>query len=72
MLGGNQVNGNVTDTECDRLSNSVISEMQVCFISTADKYLITNVDCLAYSQVCWQSYLIACLKSFKNKFQLGN
>lgn len=28
-VGGNQINGNITDTECDRLSNSVISEMQV-------------------------------------------
>lgn len=29
VLGGNQINGNITDNECDRLSNSVISEMQV-------------------------------------------
>lgn len=30
VLSGNQINGHITDTECDRLSNSVISEIQVC------------------------------------------
>lgn len=30
LLGGSQQqNGNVTDTDCDRLSNSAMSEMQV-------------------------------------------
>ncbi|XP_031637190.1 actin-binding LIM protein 3 isoform X4 [Contarinia nasturtii] len=33
LLGGNQLNGNITDTECDRLSNSVISEMQYRTVS---------------------------------------
>lgn len=29
VLGSNHINGNITDTECDRSSNSVLSEMQV-------------------------------------------
>lgn len=29
LLGGHPPNGNVTDTDCDHLSNSAISEMQV-------------------------------------------
>lgn len=28
-ISGNQINGNMVDTECDRSSNSVMSEMQV-------------------------------------------
>lgn len=40
LLGGNQLNGNITDTECDRLSNSVISEMQVRY------YCRKDVDCV--------------------------
>lgn len=30
LLAGNATNGNITDTDCDRLSNSAMSEMQVC------------------------------------------
>lgn len=30
VLTGNQINGNIIEAECDRLSNSLISEMQVC------------------------------------------
>lgn len=32
VLAGHAGNGNTTDTDCDRLSNSAMSEMQVSFI----------------------------------------
>lgn len=33
LLGAPPPNGNVTDTDIDRLSNSAMSEMQVCYNS---------------------------------------
>lgn len=32
VLADHATNGNATDTDCDRLSNSAMSEMQVSFV----------------------------------------
>lgn len=38
VLAGHAANGHATDTDCDRLSNSAMSEMQVSFMSGDDFY----------------------------------